>query len=161
MLNYKEQMFIERFGFFFEKSSNFPRIAGKIFAYFLICDPPEQTQQQIIEVLGIARGSASTILRMLNQSQIIDEFTKPGIRPKFYKLKNSGWENLFFTKLQNMSVVLELLKEGRLLIDKKTPGATERIDEMANLYTFFKMELPALISKWKKFNLGKGRPNDR
>lgn len=148
----RESEFIEKFGLFFEKRSRFSRIAGKIFAYLLICNPPEQTQQQITKSLKIALGSASTMIRMLAQAKIIEEFTKPNIRPKFYRVKSGGWEKHFLTTLQNLSTVRNLLGEGRSLLKNKSSRLTKRIDELDNLYAFFERELPIIISKWKKFS---------
>lgn len=154
-LKNQETQFIEKFGLFFEKSSSFPRIAGKIFGYLLICNPPEQTQQQIAESLNIAKGSASTIIKLLVQTQILEEFTKPNIRPKYYRIREEGWEKLFLTKLQNLSIVRNLLGEGRTLLNKKPNELVKRIDDLDNLYGFFEKELPNLISKWNKLKNNK------
>jgi len=154
-LRNQEIQFIEKYGLFFEKNSSFPRIAGKIFGYLLICNPPEQTQQQIAESLNIAKGSASTIIKLLVQTQILEEFTKPNIRPKYYRIRQGGWEKLFLTKLQHLSVVRTLLGEGRNLLSKKPKELVKRIDDLDNLYDFFEKELQILISKWNKLNNNK------
>lgn len=146
----QEIEFIEKFGLFFEKSSSFPRIAGKIFGYLLICNPPEQTQRQISESLKIAKGSVSTMIKLLTQTQILEEFTKPNFRPKYYRLREGGWEKLFLTKLQHLSVVRNLLGEGKTLLNNRPKELVKRIDDLDNLYDFFEKELPNLISKWKK-----------
>ena len=151
-MNSKKLKFIEEFGLFFERGTNFPRIAGKIFGYLLICDPPEQTQKQIAESLNISKGSASTMIRMLVQTQIVKEFTKPGDRPLFYKIRKGGWEKLFLTKLKNLAVVRNLLNEGRSALENKSSDFTDRIDELDNLYAFFEEELQSIISKWEKLN---------
>ena len=154
-LRNQEIQFIEKYGLFFEKNSSFLRIAGKIFGYLLICNPPEQTQQQIAESLNIAKGSASTIIKLLVQTQILEEFTKPNIRPKYYRIRQGGWEKLFLTKLQHLSVVRTLLGEGRNLLSKKPKELVKRIDDLDNLYDFFEKELQILISKWNKLNNNK------
>jgi DNA-binding transcriptional regulator GbsR (MarR family) len=148
----KKQKFIEKFGLFFERSTNFPRIAGRIFAFLLICDPPEQTQKKIAQALNISKGSASTMIRLLVQTQIVHEFSKPGNRPLFYKIRKGGWEKLFLTKLQNLAVVRNLLNEGRSAVDNKSTKLTDRIDELDKLYAFFEEELQSIISKWEKLN---------
>jgi len=154
-LKNQEIQFIEKFGLFFEKSSSFPRIAGKIFGYLLICNPPEQTQQQIAESLSIAKGSASTIIKLLVQTQILEEFTKPNFRPKYYRIIDGGWEKLFLKKLQHLSIVRKLLGEGKTLLNDKPKELTKRINDLDNLYSFFEKELPILISKWNKLKNNK------
>ena len=156
----QEIEFIEKFGLFFEKGSSFPRIAGKIFAYLLICNPAEQTQEQIANSLNIAKGSVSTMIRMLIQTEILEEFTKHGVRSKFYRIRNGGWENLFLTKLQKMGTVRNLLGEGKLLLNGEPEELTKRIDDMDNLYAFFEREIPLLITKWEKYGHEGGNEYD-
>lgn len=147
-LKNQEIEFIEKFGFFIEKSGSFPRIAGKIFAYLLICDPPEQTQQEIAETLNIAKGSASTMIKLLTKSEIVDEFTKSNFRSKFYRIREGGWERLFLTRLQRVAVVRNLLKEGKGLLNRKPQNLSKRINDLDKLYLFFEKELPNIISKY-------------
>jgi DNA-binding transcriptional regulator GbsR (MarR family) len=142
--------FVEKFGLFIEKSGSFPRIAGKIFAYLLICEPPEQTQQEIAENLNIAKGSASNMIKLLIQTQIIEEFTKPKLRAKLYRIQEGGWEQLFLTKLQRLAVVRNLLEEGRGLLKNKPKELSRRINNLDNLYSFFEKELPTIISKYNR-----------
>ncbi|MBV1758338.1 MAG: transcriptional regulator [Dethiosulfatibacter sp.] len=147
----KEAIFIEKLGLFFEKHSKFPRIAGRIFAYLLICDPPEQSQQQIVDYLKIAKGSASSMLRMLTQFKIIEEFTLPGIRSKLYRINCKGWEDLFWLRLKNLVVVREILKEGHSLLNDKPNELSLRIEELDKFYVFFENEIPLLIERWKNY----------
>ncbi|WP_424358580.1 GbsR/MarR family transcriptional regulator [Methanocella sp. MCL-LM] len=146
---HSEDEFIEKMGLFFEKSSRFPRIAGKIFAFLLISDPPEQTAGQICERLLIAKSSVSTMMSLLVRGHVVEELTRPGERPVYYRLKKGGWEEMFLLKLQSMTAIRSLLKEGKVVLDGKDPELAARIEDLDGLYAFLEAEIPVLIEKWK------------
>ena len=57
-----------------------PRMAGRLWAYLAICDPPEQTAAQIAERLQASRGSVSGMARLLEHVGLIRRVTHPGDR---------------------------------------------------------------------------------
>lgn len=148
----KEDQFIEKFGTFFEKSGRIPRIAGKIFAYLLICPTEEQTAQQIIKRLKIAKSSFSSMIKILIDKQVVEEITMPEKRSRYYRIKQGGWEKLFLAGLSRIASIRGLLQEGKYLINGERKGVINRIEELDKLYNFFEDEIPELIKKWKKYN---------
>jgi hypothetical protein len=44
-----------------------PAAFGKLMGWLLICDPPQQTSTQLVEALGLSKGSGSTGMRALEQ----------------------------------------------------------------------------------------------
>ena len=150
-----EDEFIEKFGMFFERYSRYPRIAGRMFGYLLICDPPCQTAKQLVNRLKIAKSSVSGMMRLLIQSKIVEEVSMTGERSRFYRIREGGWESLFLEKLQAFSAVRQLLIEGGTLLKNKDPKLLNRIKELDDLYAFFGNEMPLMIKRWKKYKMQK------
>ena len=144
-----EDRFIEKFGLYFEGYTLFPRIAGRIFGYLLICDPPHQTAKQLVKRLQIAKSSVSSTMRMLMQSNLVTRISIPGERPHYYKIQEGGWGRMFLRRWQALSKVRELLTEGFDSLKEKNPELRTRLGELDNLYAFFEGELPGLIKRWE------------
>lgn len=145
-----EDEFIENFGLFMESHSIFPRIAGRIYGYLLISDPPHQSAKDLVDRLLITKSSVSSMMRLLLQSKLVEEINLPGKRPRYYRIKERGWENIFLENLQALSAVRALLGEGRSLLDNREAEMLDRIEELDELYAFFEKEMPPLIERWKK-----------
>ena len=150
MLSPEEQKFIEKFGLFFEKSGRLSRIGGKIFAYLLISDPPEQSAKQICRELNIAKSSFSTNINLLIERQAVRESTRPGERSTYYEFKADAWEELFIEGLQKLTAIRGLFSEGKLLLKGKKPSNRKRLDQLDEFYAFFENEIPFLVKKWRK-----------
>lgn len=145
-----EDEFIEQFGLFLEHHSIFPRIAGRIYGYLLICDPLHQSAKDLVKRLQVTKSSVSSMMKLLLQSKLVEELNVPGERSRYYRIKERGWENIFLENLQALSAVRALLGEGRTLLEDRDAGLRTRIEELDELYAFFEKEMPPLIERWKR-----------
>ncbi|MCU0632882.1 MAG: hypothetical protein MUC66_07900 [Methanolinea sp.] len=149
-LHEEEDLFIEKISLLFQQYTLLPHVAGRIFGYLLICDPPYQTASQLVDRLSIARSSVSTMMRPLIQTGFVEEFTLPGERSRIYRASEAGWEEQFLKKLAGLSKMRALMEEGKRIL-KDRPGAlSNRIDEMHSMYAFFEREIPILVERWKR-----------
>ena len=144
----EENTFIEKFGLYFEGYTLYPRIAGRIFGYLLICDPPYQTARQLAVRLRIAKSSVSSMMRLLLQSKLVEQISILGKRPRYYKIREGGWGEMFLRRLQGLSAVRNLLSEGLKLLKGRDPTLQERIKELDEIYEFFENEIPKLSKRW-------------
>jgi len=144
-----EDSFIEKFGLYFESYTLYPRVAGRMFGYLLICDPPHQTAKQLVERLQIAKSSVSSMMRLLMQSNLVEQISIPGERPRYYRVWEGGWGKMFLKRLQGLSTVRQLLAEGLALLKGKDLVLRARIEELDGLYAFFENELPGLFKRWE------------
>lgn len=146
-----EDQFIERFGLFFEGYSMYPRIAGRIFAYLLICDPPNQSAKQLTERLQISKSSVSGMMRLLLQANVVEQVSIPRVRERFYRVREKGWEQMFFRRLKTLAAVRELLVEGITLLQDKNAASRVRIEVLDAWYSFFEKEIPLLTQRWEEY----------
>ena len=58
------QDYLERWGMLFERLGA-TRMMGKVLAWLLVCDPPEQPAGSIARAVGASAGSVSTTTRTL------------------------------------------------------------------------------------------------
>jgi len=147
----EEDAFIEQFGHFFESIGAFPRIAGRIFAYLLICDPPYQTAKQLVERLSISKSSVSNMIKLLIRAKLIEQVSFPGQRERHYYVKEKCFETLLSNEVKALSNVRAILSDGKSVLEGKSPELLGRIEEMDRMYGFLEIEMPELIKKYQKF----------
>jgi hypothetical protein len=138
--------FAEEMGIFFEKTG-FPRMAGRIWGWLLICDPPEQTAAQIAEALQASRGSVSTMTRLL-QIWGVERVGIPGQRGGRYRIRSGSFVRLLHTEIQMFSEIRGLAERGLGILQNEPAQVRERLREGRDLFTFVEKEYPALIEKW-------------
>ena len=75
--------FIEEMGQFLGGYGMTP-MAGRMWGWLLLCDPPEQTAAEIAEALQASRGSISGTARILASAGFIRRTTKRGDRREYF-----------------------------------------------------------------------------
>jgi len=144
----EKMQFAEEMGIFFEKVG-FPRMAGRIWGWLLICDPPEQTAAQIAEALQASRGSVSTMTRLLRLWGV-ERIGMPGTRGGFYRIQAGAFVCLLRTEMQMFSEIRQLSERGLDVLKNEPPKARARLMEGRDLFTFVEKEYPLLIDKWQQ-----------
>jgi DNA-binding transcriptional regulator GbsR (MarR family) len=142
------KQFIEEMGIFFEKTG-FPRMAGRIWGWLLVCDPPEQTAAQIAEALQASRGSISTMTRLL-QIWGVERVGIPGKRGGCYRIKPGSFVKLLHAKARILSEIRSLAERGLEALENEPPEVRERLIEGRDLFAFVEREYPLLIEKWQQ-----------
>ncbi len=64
------------------ESMGLARAHGKLLAWLLVCDPPQQSSAELAEALDLSAGSVSTGTRLLENSRLIRRVAVPGQRGK-------------------------------------------------------------------------------
>src|SRR5262245_10612167 len=77
--------FVEEMGLHFEYGG-IPRMAGRIFGHLLVCDPPEQSAEELARSIQASRASVSTMSRLLIQTGLIERQVFPGKRHDLFRI---------------------------------------------------------------------------
>jgi DNA-binding transcriptional regulator GbsR (MarR family) len=144
----EEQKYIEEFGLYWEQMG-LPRITGRILAWLLICDPPQQTMNDLTEALQSSKSSISTGTRMLIQFGFIERVSVPGERRDYYQLLPHMWSRVLGEKQNQFTLFVQLAERGLALLDEADSPRRERLEEMYDLYAFMDREYPALLERWR------------
>ncbi len=141
--------YIEDFALIYE-SAGFPRIAGKILGWLMICDPAEQSAADLARELEASKGSISTMLRMLLQFELIEKISIRGIRSDLYRIREGAWTELVTAKLSGTQQFVDLAERGLNVMETAPPKARKRLEEMRDLYAFFGEEMGTLVKRLEK-----------
>src|SRR5215831_6923581 len=142
--------FIERFGVAAE-AAGWTRIAGKMLAYLIICQPSEQAPPDLQEALMISKASVSTVGQFLLELGFIERCSRPGDRKTYLRVAPGVWGRLLARQLGGVARFEQLAEDARKLVGGKEPAARARAEEMAMFYRWWAAEAPGLIARWDAF----------
>lgn len=126
-----------------------PRIAGRILAFLLICEPPQQDTPGLAAALRASKASISTMTRFLIDRGFIERCAPPGDRRVYYRARRSGWAKGLRDRLLLAGAIRALLARGvELVRDREVPRAT--LEEGVAFYDFMLREIPALFERWDR-----------
>jgi predicted transcriptional regulator len=141
---------IEELAMLFEGLDGLPRMAGRIFGYLLVCDPPEQSMDALAAALQGSKASMSTMTRLLLQVGLVERVRPPGARKDHFRIGPGHWEQLWDTRLRQLAAVTGLMQRGIGLLAHRAPDRRRRLEELHEQYVFFERELPRLVARWAR-----------
>ena len=148
-MNVEQEAFIEDTALMYE-GAGLPRIAGRIIAYLLICQPATVTAQQLTEDLKASKASISNMTRLLLQYGLIEKTSSLGERNTFYQIRAGAWATLMEQKLAGLTLFIQIADRGLALMEDAPAAQKQRLMEMKKLYVFFEQELPELVARLRK-----------
>jgi len=112
---------VERAAMFFIDEYGVPPITGRIIAWLLVCDPPEQSGAELADAIGASRASITTNIRLLTGASVVRRLTRPGGRTTYYVVDDQMWEAIVRRRVQQSALFRDIAWEGVELL-----GAGER-----------------------------------
>ena len=125
-------------------------MAGRIFGWLLISDPPHQSPSELAEVLQASKGSISTITRLLMQIGLIERISLPGQRRDYFRIKPDAWSQLTRQRMAQMTAFRQLAERGLQLMTGQEAELQQRLEEMRDMHAFCEQELPRMLERWEQ-----------
>jgi DNA-binding transcriptional regulator GbsR (MarR family) len=142
-LTHEQSAFIEEMGQFLGGYGMTP-MAGRMWGWLLLCDPPEQTAAEIADALQASRGAISGTARILTSAGFIRRTTRRGDRREYFSSPPEAMDSM----LSNAGVVYRRLREiaeHGVAAAGDSPSAKARLEEFRDVITFIEQELPRMI----------------
>lgn len=140
-------LYVEDFGLYFEQFG-LARTAGRMLGWLLVCDPPHQTMDELVEVLQVSKSSISTTSRLLMYIGLVSKVSFPGERKDFYRISDDAWVQGWEAKNNQTTEMKQMATRGLELLPEDETERRERLQEMHDLYAFLEAELPKLTQRW-------------
>jgi DNA-binding transcriptional regulator GbsR (MarR family) len=137
---------VEETALLFE-AAGLPRMAGRVLAWLLIAEPPEQTAREMGVALSASKGALSPALYLLTRLHLVERLRRPGERADRYAVRPGAWKRLLLEKTRALSRYREQAERGLALVGEVRG---ERLREMRELYAFFERELPKLLERFEE-----------
>jgi DNA-binding transcriptional regulator GbsR (MarR family) len=143
---YEERHFIEDISLYFEQMG-LPRMAGRVLGVLLISDPPQQSLNDLCQVLQASKSSLSTTTRLLTEMGLIDRVPSPKPREVAFQFRPGGWVTFMRMRLRLMASLHQIAERGLELLKDESPALRTRLQEAHDMFSLIEEELPALLRR--------------
>lgn len=147
-MNQEKLKYIEEAGLLFE-SAGMTRMAGRIFGYLLICDEDAVSFNQIKEVLKASKGSISTNLKQLANTELIEMVSLPGDRKTYYRASHIHIGDILQSRTRLMKNFADIFSRANELKNRKD-DVSEWLLESSSFYEWMEDQLEEIIKRWDK-----------
>ena len=148
LMNNKQKDWVERFGFFLEKSG-YPPAAARILAFLLINPGAESTFDEVQDGLGLSKGAVSGGLKHLIDRGKVLESKRPGERKRRFVVSLQWHDGVKRFFLYNAAIVA-FLKEGLELRQDKGQESSEQMAELVGFLEFLRVEFADVEKRWEE-----------
>jgi len=142
-----EARFVESMGQFMSTYGMTP-MAGRLWGYLLICDPPEQTAEEVARELHASRGAISGTVRLLEPIGFLRRTRRRGDRREYL----SAPPGTFLAFVANAGSIYrrlrEILEQGLEALSGKPPPVRARLEEAHDFVAVVEREIPAALERF-------------
>ncbi len=143
------RQFIEDVGVLYGEMG-FPRMAGRIFGWLLVCEPPHQSAEQLATIVEASKGSISSMTRLLIQMGMVERIGIPGRRDTYYRIRSGSWSELMKNHLSNLTAMRKLAERGLDLMTDRAHELCQRLQALRDFHAFLEREIPALLDRYEQ-----------
>jgi DNA-binding transcriptional regulator GbsR (MarR family) len=148
-----ESEFVEEMGQFLSSLGMTP-MAGRMWGWLLICEPPEQTAAEIAEALHASRGAISGTARLLANAGMIRRTTRPGDRREYFSAPPETFETFLESAGRIYRQFREMAERGLEAIADRPPESRARLEEFRDVFAFVEREVPAVVDRFLRQGAG-------
>jgi hypothetical protein len=151
MTEMKEKIweFIDATGELWSRSYGLPRMTGRVLAFLLVCDPPEQTAAQIGEALEASKGSVSAATGMLVRARLADRLHIRGERADRFRLRPDAPAEQI--RDPGIAEARALIAQGLKALSGESPSRRARLEEMDAFYSWWQSRVESLAEEWEQY----------
>ena len=133
-------------------AQGFPRMPAYVLMALTATDSGRLTATELAERIGVSAAAISGAVRYLIQLGVVRNTTQPGTRRHVYALSEGPWYTYSLSHPDLYLRAERLLRGG---VTQLPPGpARERIQEMADFYSFLSERMPKLLAEWHEHQKG-------
>ena len=142
-----ESQFVEEMGQYLAGLGMTP-MAGRMWGWLLICDPPEQTAADIAEALHASRGAISGTARLLATSGLIRRGTRRGDRREYFSAPPEALDSLLGSAAAIYQHMRAIAERGLQAIADRPAESRARLQEFYDVMGFVEREVPRVIAQF-------------
>lgn len=141
--------FVDETGELWSKSYGLPRMTGRVLAFLLVCDPPEQTALQIGEALGASKGSISAATGMLVRARLADRLHVRGERADRFRLRPDATVEQI--RDPGIAEARAVIAKGLEALSGESRSRRARLEEMDVFYDWWQSRMESLAEEWEQY----------
>jgi DNA-binding MarR family transcriptional regulator len=143
-----ELTFVDKLGRFFARQYGLPPAFGRVSAWLLTCDPPEQTAAEIAEALQTSRSAVGSAIAALENQGQLQRTRAAGERADRVGFHPESAVRALESR-EEYGAVLALAREGLEVLRDAPPARRARLLGVVAFYEFLLERMPALAEEWR------------
>lgn len=136
-------------GHFYARYYSIPPIAGRLLGYLTVCEPEQQSINELADTLMASRSAIVGAVQVLENVHIVKRERAAGKRNDLISVDASSFEGRGFDG-SVYKAQAALFKEGLSLIKKSPTERQEQLEELVHFTEFLAARMPALQKEWYK-----------
>jgi DNA-binding transcriptional regulator GbsR (MarR family) len=141
--------FIEQLGLIWDRFGA-SRTIGRMIGWLMVCDPPDQSADELAQALQVSKASVSTTTRALEAMGLIQRVARPGERRIRYRMPPGAWDATTRTRILELEHMLEIARQGQRALAGRPPAQRERIDDFVFWSEWMLDRHNRLLQEWKQ-----------
>ncbi|HSW74933.1 MAG TPA: MarR family winged helix-turn-helix transcriptional regulator [Candidatus Saccharimonadales bacterium] len=143
-------IFADHLARFYAERYSMPPVVGRLIGYLAVCQPMEQSINDIAKALLTSRSAINSAIKVLENMKHIQRTRPAGTRADLISLSPLGWENTGFEPSEYTQMAA-LAREGLELLKDASPERRQPLETMASLNDFLAQRLPELYEEWTSY----------
>ncbi|MBE1583813.1 GbsR/MarR family transcriptional regulator [Nonomuraea angiospora] len=148
-MDQKETAFVDRMGLVMERIAG-GRTMGRLYAWLLICDPPDQSLTDLAAELGVSKTMVSTVARQLEAGGMIERVPTPS-REHRYQVARGGWAQIMRSRLAALDPITETLGLGLSTLGDERPDQRALLEETREFFAFLIRDAEESLQRWEEY----------
>lgn len=136
-------IYTDHVGRFYAQQYSFPPMVGRLIGYLGVCQPAEQTINDIAEALLASRSAVNNAIAMLETQQLIKRTRPAGTRADLVSFNPNGWQTSGFNPNEYIATSA-LIHEGLSLLSDGQTERREGLEKAAALNDYMAEQLPKI-----------------
>ena|SRR5688572_29341327 len=145
----KVLIFTDHVGRFYAERYGFSPVTGRLIGYLTVCEPMEQSINDIADMLLTSRSAINNAIKSLEAQKLIKRSRPAGTRADLISFNSLGLENTGFDPSE-YSQMASLAREGLELLKNSSPERRHALEVTASLNEFLAGKLPEIYEEWSK-----------
>lgn len=147
----KVLIYADHMGRSLAKRYGYPPVTGRVIGYLSVCEPMQQSINDIAEALLTSRSAVNNALKMLESQKLITRTRPAGTRADVVFANPISWENAGFDPSEYQETA-QLAREGLALLEDASAERRQPLEAAASMGDFLAERLPKLFDEWIEYH---------
>lgn len=136
---------------FYAEKYGFAPATGRLIGYLSVCQPMEQSINDIAEVLLTSRSAVNGAIKTLETMGLIRRTRPAGTRADLVSLNPPDWRSTGFEASEYIQMAA-LGREGLELLQGASPERRQPLEMMVSMNDFLAERIPKLYDEWMAYH---------
>jgi len=144
-------IYADHAGRFYTRQYGFSPVASRLLGYLSVCEPVEQSINDLADALLTSRSAINAALTMLENIHLVQRSRPAGSRVDLISVDLDGATGSQAFGVQEYIEQAALAREGLELLKDASPERRRVLEEVRDLADFLVEEMPLLEVKWHTY----------